>query len=612
MTTPCRGIVSVLGALVLVGALLAPSTAAAAVDDDCPSPVPEHEIRRGMRGTGYTVAQDRIRRSFSAEVVGVLEDALGPGRDMIVVEASGSVIEDNGGIWGGMSGSPVFVGDELLGAVAFGLAFGPTQIAGLTPATEMYRVMEYPSEDSAPMPRRVRLPAGLRERIARRYQASAEEISGSLSQLEIPMSVSGVSRDGLARIGEIVDRENLPLIPYAGSASTATTTAASSDIRPGDNLVAALSYGDITFAGVGTATFVCDGRAMAFGHPMLWEGDTILGANAGSTMAIVKDPFFAYELATIEESVGSVDQDRFAGIRTTLGLRTPLIPVTSSIHALNTGRSRDGRTEATISEVLPFLAYFHLAGNMLMTMDEYSAGSAELTWSIHGTDADGDAWSFDRSNMYSSEWGIADESTFELSSVLNSLYFNQFEDIEFTSVDVRGSADDEIEQYVLTSVAVSRDGVEFSDKSRVRARPGDTIYLRALLTPYEGEDRTVDLSVTIPNRARSDGFLELRGGGFAMEEAEICLYDPSQCTDAAGKRIESFDDLLASLASKPKNNELVAKLRMGGRNRVRSSSSALLDQVVKGEAFVFVRVIGASGGRGGGGVVSDPGVPPGE
>ena len=35
----------------------------------------------------------------------------------------------------------------------------------------------------------------------------------------------------------------------------------------GGNMAAAMSYGDITQGGVGTATSVCDGRVVGFGHP---------------------------------------------------------------------------------------------------------------------------------------------------------------------------------------------------------------------------------------------------------------------------------------------------------------------------------------------------------
>ena len=80
-----------------------------------------------------------------------------------------------------------------------------------------------------------------------------------------------------------------------------------------------MSYGDITIGGIGTTSLVCDGQAIAFGHPFSWSGRTELGANQGDTLQIVRDPLFgSFKLANITEPVGTVDQDRLAGIRAIL------------------------------------------------------------------------------------------------------------------------------------------------------------------------------------------------------------------------------------------------------------------------------------------------------
>ncbi len=56
---------------------------------------------------------------------------------MIMVELESPALERAGGIWQGMSGSPVYVDGQLLGAVAYGLSWGPSPIAGVTPFSEM-------------------------------------------------------------------------------------------------------------------------------------------------------------------------------------------------------------------------------------------------------------------------------------------------------------------------------------------------------------------------------------------------------------------------------------------------------------------------------------------
>ncbi|HWL64891.1 MAG TPA: hypothetical protein VNP73_02860 [Actinomycetota bacterium] len=615
-----RSAVSIVAVSVLVGALLAAPATASHTTGDCPTPVPPEDVQRGLTGEGATVAAGRTLEHFDAEVLGVLPDGLGPGRDMILVELAGQVLDDNGGVWAGISGSPIFVGDRLLGSVSFALAFGPAHVAGVTPATEMYEVMEYPTETdtSARMPMRVPISSSLRKRIALATDTEVSEVASAFRPIKMPVSVSGAPGRVIDSVTQVIARDRLPLIPYAGGAASSGVQAAqSSPLRPGDNIVAAMSYGDVTFAGIGTATFVCEGRVMAFGHPFLWEGATALGANAANSLLIVQDPFFSFEMATVEEGLGTIDQDRFAGIRGMFGTSPATMPITSDVNAVNTARSRSGRTDVVSSEMFPFLAFIHLSGNIVMTMDQYSEGSADVSWTVTGRTESGQEWSLTRDNMFSSEFAIPDDASFELSSALSTLYYNQFEPIEFTGLDITATADDDRKQYTISKVLVSDTGRNYRDKRRIKVAPGSSVFLRVVLKPHgPGDEQNVDLAVEIPNRARSSGFIEIRGGALSFEEQEICFYDPTACAQVGGKKIESFDDLLASLAEQPKNNELLARLRMGGRGRVKSKASQTLDKVIAGEAVVFVRIPGGccgGGGRGGrgGAIEPDPGgVPP--
>ena len=54
------------------------------------------------------------------------------------------------------------------------------------------------------------------------------------------------------------------------------TPATADDVVAGGNLAASFSYGDITRRGVGTATSVCDGQVVGFGHPMDFRGETTM------------------------------------------------------------------------------------------------------------------------------------------------------------------------------------------------------------------------------------------------------------------------------------------------------------------------------------------------
>ncbi|MDQ3963084.1 MAG: hypothetical protein M3277_04110 [Actinomycetota bacterium] len=583
--------------LALVVAGLGTADAGAQTSSDCPVIMPTADVRAGMIGTGVTVAKGRQRENFNVEVLGVIEDAF-PGRDLIVVDTSGGPIDQHGGIWYGMSGSPVYIDGKLVGAVAFGLSFGPSTVGALTPAEEMMRVLEYPSSEEGSDAQRSTSttkaqPSGaMAARIAAR---TGQSNSGSFEQLKVPVGVSGGSPRVLNRLSKVVEREGLPIVPFAGSsASLSQNQVPATAVQPGDNLVAALSYGDITFAGLGTATFACNGQIMAFGHPFFWQGETTMGANAADSIVVGGDDFFTFEVASIAESIGMIDQDRFAGLRATTATLPTTIPINSSVTALNNGRSRDGTSSAVISEIVPFLSWAHLSDNILFTMDQFSGGSSTVSWTVTGTTVDGSTWDLSRSNMYTSRWGIAYPSTTELAGQLFTLFRNKFTEIEFTGIDVDATVTDEEEKYQLVGAAVSKDGITFKDSDRVRARPGQLIHVRATLKPFD-EDTTfdVDLQVQIPDDVRSDGVIELGTGG--GRQNAVCLYRPGRCVESVGK-METLEELIAALETLPKNNELLARLRMGRRARIKAEDREALDRVVKGIERIYVSLgFGGSG-----------------
>lgn len=596
---PARAVALVCG-LALVAGLGQVTPATAVPVEGCPEQdiVPVEELRRGMLGTGLTVSSGREVEGFQAEVLGILPDAIAPGRDMIVVETSSPTIDRVKGVWFGMSGSPVYLQGRLIGAVSFGLAFGPSPIVGLTPAEDMVKVLGYPSGTTGTAsrtpeslaPSRIAIPARMQRRIASHTGLSEEQIDRGFRRLRVPFAVSGVSSRGLERIARVINEERLPLIPFSGTSAT-TNQAGSDPLNPGDSFAAALSYGDITSAGIGTTTMVCGGRALAFGHPFFFEGRSLFGANHADTLAIVGDDVFGpYKLATVAELVGTVDQDRLAAIRADLTGTPTLIPVTSTVSAPNTGVSRDGVTDIVASRFVPFLTFIHLFTNIDSVFDQIGDGSSSLSWSITGTRENGDPWELSRSNLYTSEFDISIDSSFEILTNLFTLLENQFEDIEFTGVDIDATVEEEIKLYNIKKVLVSLNGRDFLERRRVRVRPGDTIGLRVTLLPHqESTERIVDLSVVVPSKGRfSDATVSVTGGSSGELGFFECFFFGEEC--ASDQKVESFDDLLEVLANAPHNNDLLASLR-GPRGRVKAQDVEVLDQVVTGQKLIFLRII---------------------
>src|SRR5436309_793889 len=101
-----------------------------------------------MKGQGRTVMRGTKIENFDVEVLGVLKNT-SPGRDLVLCRLSGLNLE-NTGVIAGMSGSPVYIDNKLLGAVAYAWAFGKEPIAGVTPFSQMHGyVAAYERRDRA-------------------------------------------------------------------------------------------------------------------------------------------------------------------------------------------------------------------------------------------------------------------------------------------------------------------------------------------------------------------------------------------------------------------------------------------------------------------------------
>ncbi len=126
----------------LSAALLATSTAWAAL----PEIMSLKDIRPGMRGTGYTVVDESGEiRPFEVQVVGILGDGSKMSSKRILVNLSGSLIEETGGAISGMSGSPIYFNGKLAGALSAGYKdMYPTDRIMLTPIEDMLKIWDYP------------------------------------------------------------------------------------------------------------------------------------------------------------------------------------------------------------------------------------------------------------------------------------------------------------------------------------------------------------------------------------------------------------------------------------------------------------------------------------
>ena len=138
-----------------IAIVLTTGVAALAVLQADTARMPVSEVRPGMVGIGRTVFDGVKVEEFKAHIIGVLENVIGPHRNLILARLEGGPLA-NTGVIAGMSGSPVYVDGRMIGAVSYALgAFSKEPIAGITPIEEM---------TDATMPADVR-PAGAKVKV---------------------------------------------------------------------------------------------------------------------------------------------------------------------------------------------------------------------------------------------------------------------------------------------------------------------------------------------------------------------------------------------------------------------------------------------------------------
>src|SRR5260370_14888547 len=105
-----------------------------------------------MQGYAYTIfAGDQVEK-FNLEVIGVMDNFLGPKQSIILAQLKGAKVEHTG-VVAGMSGSPVYLDGKLAGALSLKLGiFTKEPLAGVTPIQHVLNPPSLPAVAQSPTP----------------------------------------------------------------------------------------------------------------------------------------------------------------------------------------------------------------------------------------------------------------------------------------------------------------------------------------------------------------------------------------------------------------------------------------------------------------------------
>ncbi|MBI4873902.1 MAG: hypothetical protein HY822_04625 [Acidobacteria bacterium] len=334
--------------------------------------LPLREVRAGMKGVGRSVFAGSRIEEFGVEILGVLENA-GPKQSIVLARLSGAAL-DRTGVLQGMSGSPVYVGGRLLGAVALAFPFAKEAICGIRPIGEMVRAGE-----QAP-PRRARaLPVPWEYRIEGEAETPAAVFGESrLARIATPVSFTGLTARTLEQFAPALRGLGLePRQGLTGGGAAGTRMGDPKTLAPGAMISVQLLSGDMSVGADGTVTHIDGNRIYAFGHRFLSAGSTELPFARAEVLALLPSVTASFKISTAREPMGAITEDRSTAVAGELGRRARTVPLEIAVTPRGGAAARYRMQMVSDGFLAPLLV--QMAAFSAIDATERAVGSSSLT-----------------------------------------------------------------------------------------------------------------------------------------------------------------------------------------------------------------------------------------
>jgi hypothetical protein len=497
----------------------AQSSPSAADQPDSPPPstdgiFPLSQVHRGLMATAWTVFQGTKPEPMPVEILGVLRGARGPGQDMILAQLQGPKAEFTG-VVEGMSGSPVYVGNKLLGSLSYRIGqFSKEPIAGITPIEQMLGLRDLPAGAAQPNPP-TETPIN---------EEAALQLSGvrtppvdtggmNLRVMDTPLVMSGFSPQAIALWQQKMAGTSLEAVAAGGMMSGTSdgglddriSPSAVASLKPGSAISAQLVRGDVEIAATCTITYIDPKQLLACGHPILQAGPVSLPMTTAEVVTTLASPLNAFKIINTGATVGAFTEDRESGIRGVLGGQAHMIPMHIAIDG--PGGPRKVNVEVLDLPSLTAQAVLVVLYDSLLQSNE---STAETSYHITG--------SIDVSNyppapldLWASAGGMMPaplEAALLAGDRFTSLYSNEARRGDIKSIDLNVQAiPRRLNVELVSSRIVSSDMVH----------AGDTVTIEATLRPWQQPEHNVRIPIVVPARFGSGNLRLLVSDGATLD-----------------------------------------------------------------------------------------------
>lgn len=524
--------------------------------------MPISEVKPGMRGHAVTVFSGTQTDKFEIEVIDVVPHYL-PKQDAVLFKSNDPRLLHSG-IVGGMSGSPIFIDDKLVGALAYGWPFNKDPMGGLTPISNMKTVGELPYRpDVIPHPQRGKARRGTKawadamlgldtSPLPARRRPDDLEPSEAMVPLATPLSIGGMGSEASRMLGSAFGMTPV----RGGSSSRQASKNRKKGWGFGDAVSVVLIDGDSSVAGNGTVTWVNPkgDRLLAFGHSMFEDGPSNIPMAHSKVHTIINSVQRSVKLSSHQEIDGLMYQDRQAAIALRTDLRAPMIPVSTTIRGPDPDlppRTYENRVAFGV-DLTPNL----VASILAEAVDEAGRDAVEVSFRIKHeisleTEAGPRDLTIEEDVFFPS--GLIGRMVGRSRGVVAILAAldNDFEVAQIQSVRHEIAMEYGAPLESITAVRLTTDEV----------RAGDLVDLEVELRSFKGDTRTETLPLRVPADAAGEEILIEIAGGDGVRP-----YRP---------RPANLDDLLTTVTATYPSRALVASIYREGEGL--STRSGLID-----------------------------------
>lgn len=479
------------------------------------------KVKKGQKGLAYTVVSGNSVVSFPVTVISVIPQDGDPGH-LIAIKADGPVIEATGGIAAGMSGSPVFIGSHLVGAIGYGWNFSDHRLGLVTPIEDMAQVFQW-KDDVPPFVKAMPLdPLVL--------------VSDDSAYPKISLCLSGVGLRAQERLSKTLDSP----VALSGGGGGGLKVETGASLVPGDAIGVLLAWGDVTVGATGTLSATSkDGRFLAFAHPFLQRGSVAYPLTRALIHHVVPSVESPFKIGSFGNIVGTVTQDRAQAIGGVIGAFPPSVDLSFRLYDRDEKKRQIKHFRIVpdpllVSQIAPPV----FLGLMDRTWGRKGSGTAKMTVSFDGGGLQ-KGWSY--TDFFFSPDDLADRMAHAVSGLVSSVALNPYR--ELLPLGIHFAVEVSSSPRILYIDKISLDKEVYN--------PGDTVEVSVHIRPYRGKNQVKSFSLSIPDGVFGPCQVTVRGGG---------LGEPDGGQGEMDRSISDLDVLLKELSDKEKANEVVIEL----------------------------------------------------